>query len=132
MIYEQEKPPISQRTCKMVFTNKPGKPNSKKLTDKRKISLLNSDFKILTGSENKRFTKILTHTISDTQFALGETKRIHHAISLSHDAIFASNKKIKAVRLVTLTLNLHLITCAWTGSLWYWKIKVYQLKLGKG
>ena len=52
-IFDHEKPSISQRTCKMVFANKPGIPNSKKLTDKGKISFLNSDFKILTGLENK-------------------------------------------------------------------------------
>ena len=46
LILGSKKPPISQRTCKMFFANKPGKPNGKKLTDKRKISLLNSDFKI--------------------------------------------------------------------------------------
>ena len=28
-IFKHEKPPISQRTCKMVFAHKPGKPNQK-------------------------------------------------------------------------------------------------------
>jgi hypothetical protein len=46
----------------MVFGNKPKKPNSVKPGDKRKISLLNSDFKATTGIDNNRFKKLVTHT----------------------------------------------------------------------
>ena len=95
LIFKHEKSPISQRTCNMVFAHKPGKSNSKELKDKRKISLLNSDFKILTSLENKRFTKIVSHTISHTQFALGKEKRIHHTISLARDTIYLNNLKNK-------------------------------------
>ena len=101
-IFVHEKPSISQRTCNMVFAHKPGKPNSKKLNDKRKISVLNSDFKILTGLENKRFTKIINHTVSNKQFALGETKRIHHAISLARDTIYISNLRNKGCAIADL------------------------------
>ena len=76
-----------------------------KLTDKRKISLLNSDFKILTGLENKRFTKVINHTVSNKQFALGETKRIHHAISLARDAIYASSLKNKGCTIDLLCMD---------------------------
>ena len=79
----------------MVFAHKPGKSSSKELKDKRKISLLNTDFKILTSLENKRFTSIISHTISPSQFALGKEKRIHHAISLARDTIFLSNSRKK-------------------------------------
>ena len=74
----------------------------KKLTDKRKISLLNSDFKILTGLENKRFTKVINHTISSQQYALGETKRIHHTIALARDTIYASNQRNKGCAIADL------------------------------
>ena len=77
----------------MVFVNKPNKPNSKKLSNKRKISLLNSDFKLLTGIENKRYVKIINHTISRKQYAPGETKRINHAIALARDTIYAASQR---------------------------------------
>ena len=79
----------------MVFAHKPGKSNSNELKDKRKISLLNADFKILTSIENKRFSKVISHIISPSQFALGNEKRIHHAIALARDTIFLSNSKKK-------------------------------------
>ena len=43
------------KTSLMVFGSKPKKLNSLKPGDKRRISLLNSDFKIVTGIEGKRF-----------------------------------------------------------------------------
>ena len=86
----------------MVFANKPNKPNSKKLSDKRKISLLNSDFKILTAIENKRFTKVINHTIYTKQYTLGKTKRIHHAIALARDAIYASSQRNKGCAIADL------------------------------
>ena len=79
----------------MVFAHKPGKSSSKELKDKRKISLLIADFKILTSLENKRFMLIISHTISPTQFALGKEKHIHHAISLARDTIYLNNLKNK-------------------------------------
>ena len=86
----------------MVFAHKPGKSNFKKLNDKRKISLLNSDFQILTGLENKRFSKIISHTITNSQFALGKEKRIHHTISLARDTIYLSNLKNKGCAIADL------------------------------
>ena len=77
----------------MVFANKPNKINSRKLSDKRKISLLNSDFKLLTGLENKRYVKILDYTVSKQKYALGESKRINYAIAIARDAIHAANQR---------------------------------------
>ena len=89
-IFCRERPTLSQRTCMMIFAGKPGKLNSKLLKDKRKISLLNFDFKILTGIENSRHSKILHRTVSSNQYALGENKRIHHAVSAARDALYIS------------------------------------------
>ena len=50
-------PTKSMRTSMMVFGAKPKKPNSIKPGDKRRISLLNADFKVVTGIEAKRFGK---------------------------------------------------------------------------
>ena len=43
-IFQGNKPTLSQRTSLMVFGSKPKKPNSLKPGDKRRISLLHSDF----------------------------------------------------------------------------------------
>ena len=51
-------PTTSQRTSLMVFGTKPKKSKSLKPSDKRKISLLNSDFKLITGLEAGRFKKL--------------------------------------------------------------------------
>ena len=62
-IHRGNKPTKSQRTSLMVFGAKPKKPTSMKPEDKRKISLLNSDFKVATGLETKKFKKVATHTL---------------------------------------------------------------------
>merc|ERR1712240_411073 len=66
------------------------------------ISLLNADFKILTGIENKRFSTIISHIICPSQFALGKEKRIHHAIALARDTIFLSNSRQKGAAIADL------------------------------
>ena len=47
--------PYSMRTSMMVFASKPKKSKSIKPKDKRRISLLNCDFKLIEGVEAKRF-----------------------------------------------------------------------------
>ena len=56
--------PPSQRTSLMVFGTKPKKPNSILPQDKRRISLLNSNFKTASGLGAARLKKMLTHTLS--------------------------------------------------------------------
>ena len=91
-IHAGQQPTLSQRTSLMVFGSKPKKPRSIKPGDKRKISLLNSDNKISTGLEAKKFKKVATHTLSPNQFVAGDNRRIHHAINLARDAILAAGK----------------------------------------
>ena len=62
-IHKGQLPSRSQRTSLMLFSSKPGKSSSKKPQDKRRLSLLNSDFKVLTGIELGRYNKVLTHTL---------------------------------------------------------------------
>ena len=71
----------------MIFMNKHGKSNSNKLKDKRKISLLNMDYKLCTGLEASRLRKTMGHSISRFQFVGGKDRRITHAINLARDAI---------------------------------------------
>ena len=92
-IHQGGKPTPSMQTCLMVFGSKPKKPNSVKPGDKRRISLLNSDFKIVTGMEARRFGKTATHTLSPVQLVAGSDRRIHHGINLARDAIHHAGKK---------------------------------------
>ena len=83
----------SLRTSLMVFGCKPKKPNSIKPQDKRRISLLNSDFKTASGLEARKLKKTLTHTLSSLQLVAGDDRRIHHGINLARDAIWAAGKR---------------------------------------
>ena len=75
----------------MVYGAKTNKPaNSIDPNHKRRISLLNSDFKIITGIENNRFKKVATHTLSPAQLSAGSDRRIHHGINKARDAIQAA------------------------------------------
>ena len=71
----------------MVFGSKPKKPQSIKPGDKRRISLLNSDFKIITGLEAQMFGQTATHTLSPVQLVAGSDRRMHHGINLARDTI---------------------------------------------
>ena len=86
-IFQGSKPSLSQRTSLMVFGSKPKKLNSLKPGDKRRISLLNSDFKTSTGIEAKRFGGTATYSLSPLQLVAGDDRRIHHGINLARDAI---------------------------------------------
>ena len=86
-IFQGNKPTVSQRTSLMVFGSKPKKLGSLKPGDKRRISLLNRDFKNATGIEAKRFNSKATHTLSPLQLVAGDDRRIHHGINLARDAI---------------------------------------------
>ena len=77
----------------MVFGSKPKKLNSLKPGDKRRISLLNSDFKIITGLDNTRLKSVATHTLNPNQLSVGDDRRIHHGICKARDAINVANSK---------------------------------------
>ena len=91
-IHQGNKPTMSMRSSLMVFGSKPKKPNSIKPGDKRRISLLNSDFKIVTGIEARRFSATATHTLSPLQLVAGSDRRIHHGINRARDAIYKAGK----------------------------------------
>jgi hypothetical protein len=83
----------SMRTSLMVFGSKPKKPSSILPSDKRKISLLNADFKVATGLESDLLKESATHTLSKLQLVAGEDRRIHHGINLARNAIHAAGKQ---------------------------------------
>ena len=87
-------PTLSQRTSLMVYGNKANKPsNSPDPKHKRRISLLNSDFKVITGIPNKRLKQVATHTLNQNQLSAGDDRRIHHGINKARDAIFMANSR---------------------------------------
>ena len=82
----------SMRTSLMVFGAKPKKPGSLLPKDKRRISLLNSDFKLASGIEAHNFKNAATHTLSPLQLVAGDDRRIHHGINMARNAINATGK----------------------------------------
>ena len=92
-IHRGDMPPLSMRTSLMIFGSKPKKPNSIKPSDKRRISLLNSDYKIATGIEAARFGDTATHSLPPVQLVAGSDRRIHHGINLARDAIYQAGRR---------------------------------------
>ena len=91
-------PCLSQRTSLMVYGSKSNKPpNSVDPKHKRRISLLNSDFKVNTGILNNRFKKVTTHTLNANQLSAGDDRRIHHGINRARDAIQAAGSMNEGV-----------------------------------
>ena len=66
--------------------------SSLKPSDKRRISLLNADFKLVTGLDADRFKRTFTHTLSPAQMVAGDDRRIHHMINQARDCIFSVSK----------------------------------------
>ena len=91
-IFMGSKPTPCQRCSLMVFGNKPGKKaKSLLISDRRKISLLNVDFKIMSGIEAARIRKSMTRTISPHQLVTGGDRRISHGVAKARDAIMAAS-----------------------------------------
>ena len=84
--------PNSMAISLMVFGAKPKKPGSILPKDKRRISLLNADFKTASGLEAELFKTVATHTLSHLQLVAGEDRRIHHGINLARNAIQAAGR----------------------------------------
>ena len=91
-VFSGLQPILSQRTRKMVFGAKPNKANSLKPQDKRRISLLNCDFKTISGIESRRLKRVATHTLSEYQFVEGNDRKIHHGINMARNAIYSVSK----------------------------------------
>ena len=91
-IFNCQELPHSMRTALMVFGCKPKKPNSLQPKDKRRISLLNCDFKIASGLEARSLKKTATHSLSHLQLVAGNNRRIHHGINFARNAIYSAGK----------------------------------------
>ena len=83
-------PTTSMRTALMNFCSKPKKVTSIKPGDKRRISILNCDFKLYEGLLAKCFRKLGSRVLSPLQFVAGGNRTIHHGIARARDAIEAA------------------------------------------
>ena len=75
-ILHGEKPTESMRTSTVQFLCKPKKATSFKLSDKRKISVLCTDFKCLETVLANRLNAVMPYFISDSQYASKPKKSI--------------------------------------------------------
>ena len=82
--FEGQKLPTTMRTSMMVFGSKPKSINPK---DRRRLSLLNCDFKMCEGLEARRFRKIGNRVLCPNQYVAGKDRNIHHGIAKARDAI---------------------------------------------
>ena len=101
VIHSGQAPTTSQRTSLMVYGAKANKPPSS--TDpkhKRRISLLNSDFKVISGLDNNRFKEVSTHTLNSNQLSAGSDRRIHHGINKARYAILSANASNQGARIL--------------------------------
>ena len=118
-----EKATQTQRICLTVFGTKLKKESSIKAKDKRRISLLKSDFKLSTGLEASRFKRTFTHTLSHTQMMAGEDRRISHMINKARDSIFSVSKSKAGCALLDLDF-----IAAFDYQVFSWVFKVLQAK----
>ena len=119
-----EKLPTSMRTALMVFGTKPKKKTSLKPGDKRRISLLNCDFKLVEALDARRFRKISPYCLSHVQYVGGSERRIHHGISRARDAIHAAGKSKLGCGIADTDF---VAAFDWLVLGWVWKV---LLKLG--
>ena len=122
-VFRGQQPTASQRTSLMIFGTKPKKKLSLKPTDKRKISLLNVDFKLMSGVEAARLRSTMTRTVSPHQLVAGSDRRIHHGIALARDAIQAAGKS----KLGCGILDTDLVS-AFCNMVLFWAIQVMRRK----
>ena len=74
------------------FANKPKKEKSKLVKDKQMLSLSYTYFKIAVGLEAEKHKIIMSHTVSNHQYAVGTNKRIG-----STKTKFSQNSHIKVL-----------------------------------
>ena len=92
-IHDGGYPSTSQNISILIYGSKAGKEKSINPSDKRRISLLNSDFKILTGIEARRLKAVASHLLDDDQLVATTDSRLHHGINKVRDAITVLGKR---------------------------------------
>ena len=122
--FKGETLPYSMRTAMMVFASKPKKPKSINPKDKRRISLLNCDFKLVEGVEARRFRSLGNRILSPNQYVAGKDRNIHHGIAKARDAIQSVSKSKLGCGIADMDF---MAAFDWLVLDWVWKV---LLKLG--
>ena len=79
----------------MVFGNKPRKKaKSLKISDRRKLCVLNVDFKVMTGIEEAQIKKTMDRKSSHLQLVLGGSNRISHSMGRVCDTRYQCSGRI--------------------------------------
>ena len=108
----------------MVFGNKPGeKAKSLLISDRRKLSLLNVEFQIMTGIEAGRIKTTMSRILSPLQLVLGENKQISHWIAMAWDAIAAAGISKQKCGILDTDL-----VAAFCNMVTTWCLKVLEIK----
>ena len=97
-------PPETMRTSTVQFLSKPKKAESLKLTDKRKISVLCTDFKCLETILANRLNKVMPAFISESQYA-SKPRKIHHGIAAARDLVSFAEKELKSMAVLALDMK---------------------------
>lgn len=82
---------VSQAMGLIVFGNKPNKKNSILPKDKRRISLLNTDYKICSGIPTTRLNKVSKVGLSEHQYVQGGDRNISHCVNKARDTIVSGS-----------------------------------------
>ena len=94
IIRGEDKPTETMRTSTVQFLSKPKLADSIKLSDKRKISVLCTDFKCLETVLANRLNSAMPHFISSSQYA-SKPRKIHQGISAARDLVsFAEQENL--------------------------------------
>ena len=102
-ILQNEVPTRSMRTSIIQFLTKPKKKSSIKLDDKRKISVLCTDYKCLETILANRLNNVMGSFISSSQYAT-KPRKIYQGVAVARDVInYACNKN---VNLACVTLDM--------------------------
>ena len=89
-LFVSKSPTLSMRTALMIFSSKPKKALCLKPSSKRRISILNTDFKCYEGLLARRFRKISGKALSRHQYVAGKDRNIQHGIARVRDRMFKS------------------------------------------
>ena len=100
----EEMPTETMRTSTVQFLSKPKKASSIKLTDKRKISVLCTDFKCLETVLANRLNSAMPQFISESQFA-SKPRKIHQGISAARDVVSFADKENLGMALMALDMK---------------------------
>ena len=95
-VVEKGRPTESMKHSLLLFAPKNGKESSLLIKDKRKLAMLQTDHKILSGILAERLRKTENHTLSPFQYAASH-KRVTHAICQARNALELTKNSNKGV-----------------------------------